>query len=228
MTMPLRIKNLNYSIPYSQKILDGLDFEIKEGEFLGILGHNGSGKTTLLDLILGLRKVSSGEIQVFGEDPHQLNRSHKEKVIFLSQDVMLKGSLSISEFLDMQSCFYPLYSKVEEARLLSVFSLDKDQKIGALSTGQQKKVQFVAGLAAMPKLVLIDEVTAVLDPQTRDIFFKEIKKAQLEQKISIILTTNIAEDLIGMVDKVLFIKDKKGTFHRNDEILDLFNIRKSA
>lgn len=224
----INIRNLTYTIPHSDSILEDINFELGENEFVGILGHNGTGKTTLLDVILGLKKPSHGSIQVFDEDPHILERKNKEKIVFLSQDVTIKGNLSINDFLKFHSAFFPDYSHEDEDHLLRVFELPRDLKVGSLSTGQQKKVQVVAGLATRPKLIIVDEITAVMDPETRDIFFSELLKVREKYSSSVLLATNIAEDLMGRVDRVLFISDKKAASHSPEEIMSLFNIGEAA
>jgi ABC-2 type transport system ATP-binding protein len=220
----IHIKDMSYSIPYSDSILEKVNLEVSEGEFLGVLGHNGAGKTTLMDLLMGFRKISSGELQIFGEDPHAIARAHRKDVVFLSQEISLKSSISISEFLKFHSSFYDSYSKKEESHLLKIFKLDPESKIGSLSTGQQKKVQIIANLSVLPKLILIDEITAVLDPETRSIFFREIERFRKEHKCAIVLATNIAEDLVDRCDKIFFIKNKLGKVHTPSEIAGLFNL----
>lgn len=228
MSKLLSIENINYTVPYGDTILENVNLEVGFGEFIGILGHNGSGKTTLLDIILGVKKPSGGKISVLDENPHDTNRIKKNEIVFLSQDVSIKGDLRISDFLKFHSAFYPKYSREEADRLLGVFELTKDMKIGALSTGQQKKVQIIANFAANPKLIIIDEITAVLDPETRDTFFKELLVLRSHKKASILLATNLAEDLIDRADKVLFIENQSATLHNPDSILNLFNIEKAA
>lgn len=228
MSAILSIKNLTYTIPYSTSILEDISLEVAPGELIGILGHNGTGKTTLLDVVLGLKKASQGSIEVLNEDPHALNRKNKNQIVFLSQDVSLKGNLTISEFLKFHSTFYPDYSKKDEAQLLEAFSLSGDQKVGSLSTGQQKKVQVVAGFSTCPKLIIIDEITAVMDPETRDIFFQELLKVKNKYGSATLLATNIAEDLIHRADKVVFIADKKAHIHESNQILHLFNLGNAA
>ena len=224
----ISITNLSYTVPYSQMILADINLKLGAGEFAGILGHNGIGKTTLLDIILGIKKASKGSVDVLGENPHSPDRQRKNEIIFLSQDIALKGDLSIREFLRFHSSFYPAYSQEDENHLMNVFRIRYDQKIGSLSTGQQKKVQVIAGFAARPKLILVDEITAVMDPETRDIFFGELIKLKQRHSSAILLATNIAEDLVDRADKVLFIKDKKSTIHSPQDILDLFNVGQAA
>lgn len=223
----IQLKNVTYKIPYGETILENINLEIAEGEFMGVLGHNGTGKTTLLDILMGLKQVK-GDISILGENPHQLERKKKGKVIFLSQDVAIKGNLTIDQFLNFHSSFYSDYSKTDEENLLKVFDLKRNMKVGALSTGQQKKVQIIAGLSTQPKIILIDEITAVLDPETREIFFHELEIARVKNNTSIILATNIAEDLIDRVHKVFFIDHKKGVIHDPQKILSLFHIGRAA
>lgn len=224
----ISFENVTYSIPHSDTILEEVSFSLNQSEFFGVLGQNGAGKTTLIDLILGFREVTRGEIKVFDEDPHAIERQHREKVLFISQDVVMKTSLTVREHLDFHSKFYPKYSKEEELRLLDVFKLKPESKVGSLSTGQQKKVQIIAGFSSKPELILIDEITAVLDPRTRTTFFEELLRVQMTTECSIILATNIAEDLINRVQKVLFIANGEATIHTPQEIEKLFNLKKGV
>lgn len=224
----IQISDMSYSIPYGDSIIERLNLEVSEGQFLGILGHNGAGKTTLMDILMGFRRASSGLVEVLGEDPHAISRLRLREVAFLSQDVVLKGSLSIRTYLEFHSGFFPQYSKNSQARLLKRFALDPEEKIGSLSTGQQKKVQVVAGLASLPKLILIDEITAVMDPETRKLFFEEIELYRKENPCAVVLATNIAEDLVDRCDRILFVKDKRALIHSPSEIESLFNLSKAV
>lgn len=228
MSKLISIQNLSYSVPYSESILENVNLEVHSGEFIGILGHNGSGKTTFIEMLLGNKKYSSGSISVLNEDPHSINRKNKSQIVYLSQDVSIKGDLTIGEFLKFHSAFYPEYSKEAETYYLKTFDLKKDLKVGALSTGQQKKVQIIANFAAKPKLIIIDEITAVLDPETRDLFFKELLALKNQYGVSVLLATNLAEDLMDRADKVLFISGKTAKLYDPDTILHLFNIEMAA
>lgn len=224
----LLVENLHYEIPYGPTILKDINFQLHEGEFLGVLGRNGVGKTTLMDLLLGFRPYTSGSIEVLGENPLDSNRKNLYSICFLSHDSIVKGNLTIAQLLNWYADLYPQYSKEEEKFLMDFFKLNPSDKIGALSTGQQRKAQAVAALSACPKIVLIDEITAVLDPETRDQFFKVIHHLKAKNKMSFILATNIAEDLINRADKVLFIDNGVGSLRESSEILNLFKIEKTA
>lgn len=228
MNIKLKITNLDYSIPYGKQILKDLSFQIEGNQFFGILGKNGAGKTTLIDLIMGARNNTKGSLCVLGEDPMAQDRKYREKIAYVSQDINLKGELSISEFLKFHSAFYQDYDHKEEKALLKYFSLNKENKIASLSTGQKKKVQVVAALASRPELLIVDEITAVLDPLGRNQFFDLLLEHKKKYGLAIILATNIAEDLINRVDKIIFIKKGKGEEYLPSEIENLFKVKSAA
>lgn len=228
MTKLINVKNLNYSIPMGKDILKKISFDLDHGEMLGVLGRNGVGKTTLIDLLLGIKPPNSGEIQVLQEIPASDERKNIHSICFISQDVSLEAGISVRQFLNLYAGFYPHYSKTDEARLLKQFSVGGNQQISSLSTGQQKKVQIIATLSANPKILLIDEITAVLDPETRNHFFNLLAEEKEKKGLAVVLATNIAEDLLNRADKILFIEDGEGRIERPESIPHLFNLKKSA
>lgn len=224
----LEIRNLTYQIPKGRLILDGLNLTIWPGEFLGVLGKNGAGKTTMLDLIMGLRPATSGEITFMDHHPQHLPREISENLVFLSQDIKLPRSMSIQEYLNYMAHFYRSYDKQKEKELLDYFDMDPKAKIGSLSTGQQKKAQIVSGLSVKAKLIVIDEITAVLDPESRLKFFKILERIHATREQSVVLATNIAEDLVGRVDRVLFLAHGKATYHESHEVESIFGLEDVA
>jgi ABC-2 type transport system ATP-binding protein len=224
----ISVQDLTYSIPYGQNILKDISFDLHAGEFLGVLGRNGVGKTTLIDLLLGLRLHTSGTIDILGESPMAPDRKNTNAICYLSHDANLKGNISVAQYLKFYAGFFPSYSLEQEKKLLEYFSLNLTDRVGGLSTGQQKKVQAVGALSSMPKLLFIDEMTAVLDPETRSQLFKVLHLFKVEHGLGIILATNIAEDLINRADKILFINDCKGSLQNPSDILELFNVEKAS
>lgn len=226
--MLVKLKDVHYRIPNGDAIYENLNFELYLGDFFGVLGKNGAGKTTLMDLLMGYRSISSGEMTVMGECPMSTSRRNKHEIFVLSHDIQIQQSHKISNYLEFTSFFYPSYDREEEARLLKYFGLDASAKFGALSTGQKVKAQIVAAFSAKVKLILMDEVTAVLDPESRKRFFDLLKQSRASKECSIIMATNIAEDLNGIVDKVLFIDSKSASLHSVDDIKHLFNLDQGA
>lgn len=222
--MLIKLKNVNYQIPNGDIVYENLNFEMYLGEFFGVLGKNGAGKTTLIDLLMGYRPITSGEIEILGEDPMNMSSRNKKEIFVLSHDISIQSSHSVENYLEFTRPFYEKYDRVKEEELLEYFGIDPKVKIGSLSTGQKVKAQIVAAIAARPKLFLMDEVTAVLDPESRKQFFVLLKLLHLEHTCSLIMATNIAEDLNGVVDKVLFIDHKHADVHDVSEIEHLFNL----
>lgn len=218
----IKVADLVYTVPKFKNILNQVSFEIKPGEFWGLLGKNGAGKTTLIDILMGYRNIKGGNVEVFGENPQHRSKDMAQKVAYLSHDVKMPSFYSLEETLEYHSYFYPKYDKEKEKKLLDIFELDLNQKIGGLSTGEGKKVQIVAGLSSNADVFIIDEITAFLDPKSRLNFFDELKKIMALKNKSILLATNITEDLESRVDKVLFISDGHIKIHTNENLNVLF------
>lgn len=223
--MVISIKNLSYSFPTNHLVFKDISLDIKEGEFWGLLGRNGAGKTTLIDLILGIKFPNIGEISILGKNPNNKIGNHLDDVVFLSQDIALQGDSTVEEFLNFHSKFYAKYSKKIESEMLNYFKLNRDAKIGALSTGQQKKAQIIAGFASDTKIIIIDEVTAVLDPETRHHFFLKLQEFNKKYRKTILLATNIAEDLTRCADKIFYINNYHGEIVEPQKINSLFNLQ---
>ena len=229
--MLINLQNVFYKIPNGHVIYEDLNLHVYEGDFIGVLGRNGAGKTTLIDFLMGHRPISSGKIKVLGEDPMDHQRQEKAQIFILSHDVKIQLNYSVQNYLDFMSFFYPHYCKDTEYELLKYFSIDRNARFCSLSTGQKAKAQIVCAISSHAKLILIDEITAVLDPESRAKFFHLLKKVKTSRKITFLLATNIAEDLNTIADKVLFIDSTKAQMYHVDEIQNLFqlgDIRKIA
>lgn len=222
--MVISIKNLSYYFPTNHLVFENMSLDINEGEFWGILGRNGAGKSTLIDLIMGIKFPTAGKITILGRNSNNKIGNHLDEVVFLSQDINLKGDSTVEDCLNFHSKFYSKYSKNIENEMLIYFQLKKDSKIGALSTGQQKKVQIVAGFSSNTKIIIIDEITAVLDPETRHHFFIKLQELNKKYKKTILLATNIAEDLTRVADKILYINNFHGEIVDPQNINNLFKL----
>lgn len=192
-----------------------MNFSIEEGEICGLVGSNGSGKTTLIELLMGKRKTDSGELLIFNR-PH--DRNLLQQISFLSHEIQLIGDLKIEDFFSFHSYFYPHYSKEMEKELCHIFQVNVKKLVSENSTGEQKKIQIIAGLAANTELIIVDEITAVLDPATRQLFFEVIKDHNKKYNKTIILATNVIEDLYTTVSKIILIKKGKCSVHGIDEL----------
>lgn len=219
------INSVSYEYQFKHRVLDNISIEIKKGDFVGILGRNGVGKTTLMDLILGYRFPTKGKITILGIDVNNETGEHLKNICFMSQEITHDGFYTVEELLEFHSYFFDNYSKNLENKYSKLFNLNKKAKIGSLSTGQQKRVQIVAGLSSRAPIILIDEITAVLDPEIRHLFFETLKELNKQESKTIILATNIAEDLLSCANKIVFIDNMKAEIHSPETINKFFKLK---
>jgi ABC-2 type transport system ATP-binding protein len=219
----IKVKDVTYSIPNVGLILKDVNFEINRGDYIGLLGKNGAGKTTLIDLLMGFKRPQEGSVEVFNSDPAVSDRTKFSDVAFLSQDIWLKDNISVLDFFKFHSAFYETYSLEDQSVLLNKFKIDLKSKIGGLSTGQKRRVQITAALSSRPKILIIDEITAVLDPDARKTFFELLQDINSKHGVAIILATNIVEDLKDKAKSLLFIKNHLVKNCAVDGIEKLFN-----
>lgn len=215
--MILEARNITFAYHRAHPIFKDFNLKIEQGSYWGVLGKNGAGKSTLLDLLNRVRTPQSGEI-VYGE---QINHD-ASKIFLLSHAIDLNLNLSIQEFFNFHSKFYLSYSSHEEKRLIDAFKLKPTLKLTALSTGQKKQVQAIAGLASQPEVLLLDEITAVLDPDARDTFFQLLAEINKKNKTTIILATNIREDLEDKISHLLYLKDDRYEVFSNEQLKQIF------
>ena len=164
MTNPIEIRGLVKTFG-TVRALDGLDLTVAPGEVHGFLGPNGAGKSTTLRVLLGLLKVDSGSVTVFGLDPWRDATDIHRRLAYVPGDVSLWPNLSGGETIDLllrMRGLEPAGTRREE--LLEVFGLDPTKKGRAYSKGNRQKVALVAAFAAPVDLLVLDEPTSGLDP----------------------------------------------------------------
>lgn len=205
MGFSIQINNLTYTVQKKRPLLRGLSLEVPEGSFVALLGENGAGKTTLMDLLIGFRKPSSGSILINGKEPCSDPWEQRREISYLSERMGLPGDWSVSDFLAFNRFFYPSYSSELESELLSLFKVNPSARIFNLSAGEVRRVQVVSSLSINPKLILADEITAVLDIIGRQKFLSFLSEFNQKNQTTVILATNILEDLIHHISHVALV-----------------------
>ena len=212
----LELKNLSLSFGERQ-VLENINFEINQGEILGMLGPNGVGKSTIFNLITGLIKPNSGDIYIKNEkinDYPIFVRTSKFKIGYVPQyggffnDLTLHDNLkAISEIVIENKN----YRSERINYLISKFELDnlKDIKAKFLSGGQKKKLVIALSLLSEPKVLLLDECFAALDVLTIKMLQEIIVNLQSENKITICLCDHQARDLLACVDVAMILSTGK-------------------
>ena len=212
----LELKNLSLSFGERQ-VLENINFEINEGEILGMLGPNGVGKSTIFNLITGLIKPNSGDIYIKNEkinDYPIFVRTSKFKIGYVPQyggffhDLTLIDNLkAVSEILIKDP-----RDRIEKINyLISKFDLGQISSIKAkfLSGGQKKKLVIAMALLGEPELLLLDECFAALDVMTIKMLQQIIVNLQSENRITICICDHQARDLLTCVDVAIVLSDGK-------------------
>jgi phospholipid/cholesterol/gamma-HCH transport system ATP-binding protein len=221
----VRLQGLRKSFG-EQKVLDGIDLEIAQGETLAVLGRSGTGKSVLLKLIVGLQKPDSGSVQVHHEEIPALERVKlnevRKKIGFLFQEGALYDSLTIEENVAFPLRRHTQMSSSERndrvQQLLSQVGMDKDSRKmpSEISGGMKKRVGLARALALEPDVLLFDEPTAGLDPITATEIEEMILALQKKRKTTSIVVTHDLHGAQTVADRLALIHEGKiliqGTF----------------
>jgi len=206
----LEIKNLKKT--YSKiKAVDDISLSVKRGEIVGLLGPNGAGKTTLINMILTVLEPTSGSILISGKNPNE-NREILKDVNFTAVSTQIPGNLTIEENLIIFGMIYGVENIKEKIRQIAEeLGLDKflNTKVGLLSSGEQTRVALAKALINQPKLLLLDEPTASLDPHISAIMREKIKEYAEKNNAAILWASHNMYEVEGICDRILFISHGK-------------------
>ncbi len=181
-----------------------------EGEILGILGPNGAGKTTTLQMLLGILTPTSGSISIFGKDIVTHKSEILESVNFSSTYVDMPWRLSVKENLTWSAWLYQIPDRRRRLKqIMELFRLEKlwNMPVAALSAGQKTRVNLARSMVNYPRLLLLDEPTASLDPEVASYMREFFAKQRETFNKSIILTSHNMAEVEELCDRVLILKD---------------------
>ena len=189
-----------------------ISFSINESEILGLLGPNGCGKTTTIGMMLGLLKPTSGEVIVNGLNVEKNRINLLKKMNFISPYIELPKKLTVKENLMVYGKLYSVHDinnridYLTETLRLGEFI---NKKTGELSSGQKNRVSLAKALVNDPDILLLDEPTASLDPETGDFVRTFIEKISSEKKMSILLASHNMNEVKRLCKSILMMKDGK-------------------
>ena len=205
----IEVKNLNKIYDKIIAVKD-LTFEINKGKIIGLLGPNGCGKTTTIAMILGLLKPTSGEVIIKGKNIEKERINLLEKMNFISPYVELPKKLTVEENLKVYADLYgvtnaneKIYELVNELRLNKFLK----KKTGELSSGQKNRISLAKALINDPEILLMDEPTASLDPDTGDFVRSFIEHYSSKTNVTILLASHNMNEVERLCDSVMMMKD---------------------
>ena len=225
--MSVIVKNLTHiydeGMPFASKALDDISFEIKDNDFVGLIGHTGSGKSTLIQHLNGLLKPSSGQIIVNGfnirdKDLKLTEIRKRVGIVFQYPEYQL-----FEETVEKDIAFGPGNLGLDKAEIskrvknsMEAVGLDyetyKDKSPFDLSGGQKRRVAIAGVIAMNPEVLILDEPTAGLDPGGRDEIFNLIKKLHRDNNITIILSSHSMDDMAKLAQTIIVMNHGKIEF----------------
>jgi zinc transport system ATP-binding protein len=223
MSPAIEIENLYYAY-HDVPTLENVNLQIKEGEFLALIGPNGGGKTTLLKLILGLIKQDSGTIRIFGKPPQQMS----PRIGYVPQDIHVNRNFPVSALdVVLMGKMGPKkkgFWHSAEDRVAAHKALDRmdmgvycHRRIGELSGGQRQRVLIARALVTEPDILLLDEPTSNIDSQGQGDFYELLKS--LNEKITILLVSHDVMILSSYVKSVACV-NRCVHYHDEAEVTD--------
>ncbi|MBZ2208854.1 ABC transporter ATP-binding protein [Massilia soli] len=206
----------------SRAVLDGLDWEVRPGQVIGLLGRNGAGKSTLIECLLGLRELDAGAVSICGEDVGDLSEAARAGIGYVPQKSDLFEWLTPDQMLAYFKALYPRWNEAKVEALLGRWGFDAPMRartIGKLSVGERQRLSIIRALAHDPSLLVLDEPVSALDPVARRDFLRELINQVIERDTTVIFSTHILTDLERVALDVAFLKGGKIALQGNLDTL---------
>ena len=205
----IEVINLSKSYKFKQAV-NNINFKINENQIVGLLGPNGCGKTTTIGMILGLLKPTSGQVLINGIDIEKNKISLLHKMNFISPYIELPKKLTVKQNLTVYGKLYNINNLNDRIDYLSnKLRLNNllDKITGELSSGQKNRASLAKALINEPTVLLLDEPTASLDPETGDFIRTFLENYKKEKKIAVLLASHNMDEVKRLCGSVLMMND---------------------
>lgn len=185
--------------------MNNVSLQLETGQILGLVGPAGAGKSTLLKMLMGMVLADTGEIRVLGRTVPAEQALAKRGVGYVSQDMGLFGSATISWHMRFFASVYPEWDSQYAGDLLARFNLHAEQTCRSLSSGERIKTLLLLALARRPKLLVLDEPTTALDPVARNEVLSELMAVVEDEHRSIVFSSHYTQDVERIADRICFL-----------------------
>jgi len=186
----------------SLRAVDQLSLDLRPGQTVALLGPNGAGKSTSLDMLLALRKPTSGKIQMFGSDPYHAVKSGRVGAMLQSGGLM--PEVTVRELVTLVTGLHPKPEPVEVTLKRAGIDGFADQRVDRLSGGQTQRVRFALAIVGRCELIVLDEPTTAMDVETRQLFWASMK-AEVAEGRTLLFATHYLEEADQAADRILVI-----------------------
>jgi ABC-2 type transport system ATP-binding protein len=186
--------------------VQGVDFDIEEGEVFGLLGPNGAGKTTTVEILEGYRRRDAGEVTVLGHDPQDPGPEFRERIGVVLQQSELWPNLSVRETHRVFAGYYQHPRDIDEVIELVGLNEKRDARVKTLSGGQKRRLDLGVALVGDPDLVFLDEPTTGFDPAARRAAWEMIRSLRALGK-TVLLTTHYLDEAEQLADRVAVLRE---------------------
>ena len=223
----LEVKNLCKK--YDNFALKNVTFSLPKGMIMGFIGENGAGKTTTIKSILNIIQSYEGEIKIFGLDNRQDDKTIKEDIGVVLDDMFFPEILTPNDKNNIMKNIYKNWDTQMFNDYLKEFSLLPNKQIKTFSKGMHKKLEIAVALSHHPKLLILDEPTSGLDPVARAEVMQIFQNLLEKDECSILLSSHITTDLEHIADYITFINNGEIVLSRaTNELLDNYGIVKCS
>ncbi|WP_127530126.1 ABC transporter ATP-binding protein [Paenibacillus kobensis] len=208
MTSVLKVDRLT-KMYGSKQALDGISFEVKEGSCFGLLGPNGAGKSTTMKIITSILEPTSGSAEVLGYDIRKQSAAIRQQVGYVPQEITLHNKLTAEQNLAFFGEMYGVKGATLKERIRVVLEQvgladrGKDM-VGSFSGGMKRRINIAAALLHRPKLVILDEPTVGIDPQSRNHIFEMVREL-CREGVTLIYSTHYMEEVETLCDDIAII-----------------------
>lgn len=194
--------------------VDSINFTVNKGEIFAFLGPNGAGKTTTIKMLTTLLRPTSGSVKIDGHDPVNDQNAARRSFGIVFQDPSLDDQLTAKENMELHAILYGVARDIRIVRIEELLKFvdlwdRKDSLVKEFSGGMKRRLEIARSLLHHPKVLFLDEPSLGLDPQTRNHLWDYVKKLNIEEGVTVFLTTHYMEEAEKVADRVAIIDHGK-------------------